>query len=197
MCFPWLSLQFPHCIGVLVIKKSLQRTRMAGIIKLHTHYNYKMLFFVLYVHIGLILITSHRACRRKDSHTGIKLFLPCRNCLFFILYTLTKKSWMNQGILLSWGCTGNALSNQWSIDNEETTCSLDKPLPDQSRKGEKLSQSGISMIFQKNLLECTLGPHQNENSVFSVSVSHYWTCKFNGTCEFRVHECENLDSFQQ
>ncbi len=33
---------------------------------------------------------------------------------------------MNQGIPLSWGCTGNALSNQRSIDDEETTCSLDK-----------------------------------------------------------------------
>ena len=33
---------------------------------------------------------------------------------------------MNQGIPLSWGCTGNALSNQLSIDDEETTCSLDK-----------------------------------------------------------------------
>ncbi len=49
---------------------------------------------------------------------------------------------MNQGIPLSWGCTGNALSNQRSIDNE------DKALPDQSGKGKKLSQSGISMVFQ-------------------------------------------------
>ncbi len=33
---------------------------------------------------------------------------------------------MNQGIPLSWGCTGNALSNQQCIDDDETTCSLDK-----------------------------------------------------------------------
>ncbi len=39
------------------------------------------------------------------------------------------KSRINQGISFSWGCTGNALSNQQSIDHadgEETTCSLDK-----------------------------------------------------------------------
>ncbi len=29
---------------------------------------------------------------------------------------------MNQGIPLSLGCTGNALSNQRTIDNEEATC---------------------------------------------------------------------------
>ena len=28
---------------------------------------------------------------------------------------------MNHGIPLSWGCTGNTLSNQWSIDDEQTT----------------------------------------------------------------------------
>ncbi len=28
---------------------------------------------------------------------------------------------MNQWIPLSWGCTGNALSSQWSIDDKETT----------------------------------------------------------------------------
>ncbi len=33
---------------------------------------------------------------------------------------------MNQEIPLSWGYTGIALSNQQSIDDEETTCSLDK-----------------------------------------------------------------------
>ena len=40
---------------------------------------------------------------------------------------------MNQGIQLSWGCTGNALSNQQSIDDIQQ----DKALPDQSGKVKK------------------------------------------------------------
>ncbi len=59
---------------------------------------------------------------------------------------------MNQGIPLSQGCTGNTLSNQRSIDDEETT-QQDKALPDQSGKGKKLSQSGISMVFQKKFCQ--------------------------------------------
>ncbi len=90
---------------------------------------------------------------------------------------------MNQGMPLSWGCIGNALSNQRSIDDEETTCSLDKDawlnvwlihcfiqqhkaLPDQSGKGKKLSKSGISIVYQSFFVRVyytpliPTGPHQ-------------------------------------
>ena len=43
---------------------------------------------------------------------------------------------MNQGIPLSLGCTGNALSNQRSIDNEETTHPL-KSMASGPLKNEK------------------------------------------------------------
>ena len=62
-----------------------------------------------------------------------------------------KLSWMNQGIPLSWGCTGNALSNQRSIDDEETLLhSTGQSLARSIRKRKKshISQSGISMVFR-------------------------------------------------
>ncbi len=59
---------------------------------------------------------------------------------------------MNQGIPLSWCCTGNAWSNQQSIDDKET-----EALPDQSGKGKKLSQSGISLVFQKKFVTVCIG----------------------------------------
>ena len=63
---------------------------------------------------------------------------------------------MNQGIPLSWGCTGNALSNQRSIDDEETTqaytASFNRIRPCQinQEKEKKLSQSRVKETLSEN-----------------------------------------------
>ena len=59
--------------------------------------------------------------------------------LSYIENTLWQKSWMNQGIPLSWVCTGNALSNQWNRDDKETTLPVWPALPheDSTSQGDQ------------------------------------------------------------
>ncbi len=65
---------------------------------------------------------------------------------------------MNQQIPLSWGCTGNALSNQQSVDDEETTCSFNgiKPCQINQEKEKNPVNQEYPWHFKIFLSECRL-----------------------------------------
>ncbi len=102
----------------------------------------------------------------------------------------SKKGWINQGIPFSWGCTGNALSNQWSIDNEEITfftwqgCLLECMAHIKEFNKDKLCQTMINRVLPNHLYAalfagikpCPIKQEMEKNN--SVSQECPWSFNF-------------------